>query len=1064
VADIVRTFRIPSGLEASRRRQVEAACGALQARQHAFAAGAPAAAAAREVSLDDASLRLVYRIDGGRPLLAEAPTTDNTQLLDWARQLCTVLASAYPAGRAPVLRHGGLCRENVLLDAQRRVRVLDFGVAECVAAALEPNDDTWLRGVAATAAPELWTQPAAGGRHSEIFAAGVLLHELATGVHPFGARAEDPEDCKFRALTELAAPPQIRNPALDGKIAAVIQRMLQRDAHERYATFEALLADLSLSAPAPAVRPGPAAAAPAAAAPAVTPSPPAAARDAAGLEEERRRYLQEQERLKQQREQADLRQAQRRRQRQAAVASIRAFCSRHAKALALSTGAGIALLVLLTGLLIRAAHHASFQRAVTQTNEHLAERFASGDGHLLALALDLSPGRKLVSAFEDLHKVAPGTVLALGAPRYAGLLHNRASATLPIGQSGLEIPLSLDPAAASGVRLGADPDRLAELLIEASDRLALEQLPPAVHELAQTLRRALSSATTASQTADILRQQTAPPIRDPLGYLAAHGDHAVLVLGAFRPLAGETGLRAEAALTNVAGHDVLQEPAEVRLRLAPPAAADGRWSIGAVQVLPEQEPVAHKLWCMNTTLDELRAAFEARDSARLAELTRPDDLAQIQSMLEWTQRCRQASLAFEPVQVADSRVQLTVQFDSGVAGGSPRHSAPLTLEFDGGRGWRIRADRANPWPPAPAALRRLELSADLVERFKGAWAQRSSALYLTLFEKHRLSPQAVDAMFEQMGLDNVPYDIEAREDPDDDSRLLIEVRPQADAQQARRGHVSKTFGFEMSGDALRWDGREDPLWVFAGRQFEILVRRLRSAHWPGLTDIEKDFSRTAARDMSVLERDKIERWIAGLREARDLFEPLSEEHLAGFPLRAALRGSGDRQLPFRLVAVPGTDNRVVYMLERELQRDDLGSAAPGAGSRWETLVGSPPSGQVVGLGFDEARDVARGFGCTLPDLDEWLAAARAAGDTPEQPGAQAFYGGVWEFCDEASPGGGHPLVVGGCWYDFDAQLLEAGLPRPPIRRLEARLERFGTVGFRLCKRFSVPPEALQEAE
>ena len=49
------------------------------------------------------------------------------------------------------------------------------------------------------------------------------------------------------------------------------------------------------------------------------------------------------------------------------------------------------------------------------------------------------------------------------------------------------------------------------------------------------------------------------------------------------------------------------------------------------------------------------------------------------------------------------------------------------------------------------------------------------------------------------------------------------------------------------------------------------------------------------------------------------------------------------------------------------------------------------------------------------------------------------------------------MIVGGCWYDDDEALADYASMSPAALR---RQSRFGTVGFRMCKRFHIPEQAL----
>ncbi len=158
--------------------------------------------------------------------------------------------------------HRDLKPSNLLVDAEGRVKLLDFGIAKQLqdSAATATNDRALtfeyaspeqLHDAPITTATDLWQL-------------GVILHRLLAGAHPFGLTRDTPVASQLQqlerepeALTRAAAQasteqaalrggltPAMLSRALRGSLADIVQACLRRDPEQRYASADALANDL----------------------------------------------------------------------------------------------------------------------------------------------------------------------------------------------------------------------------------------------------------------------------------------------------------------------------------------------------------------------------------------------------------------------------------------------------------------------------------------------------------------------------------------------------------------------------------------------------------------------------------------------------------------------------------------------------------------------------------------------------------------------------------------------------------------------------------------------------
>jgi serine/threonine protein kinase len=153
-------------------------------------------------------------------------------------QLAQGLAAAHTAG----IIHRDLKPGNLRITPDGRLKILDFGLAKWTSGSGDSTevDVTGSRAVVGTArylAPELWLGKPAS-ESSDLYAAGVILYEMASGLHPFEDLAHG--GMARAAVTFDPPTPRQRNPALTEEFEAVILRCMQKDPARRISSAQEL--------------------------------------------------------------------------------------------------------------------------------------------------------------------------------------------------------------------------------------------------------------------------------------------------------------------------------------------------------------------------------------------------------------------------------------------------------------------------------------------------------------------------------------------------------------------------------------------------------------------------------------------------------------------------------------------------------------------------------------------------------------------------------------------------------------------------------------------------------
>ncbi len=154
------------------------------------------------------------------------------QSLDIVMQICHAVGHAHRAG----IVHGDIKPQNVLVTADGRVKVTDFGIASAFSAA------SVIEGEIIWGTPDYFSPEQAAGESaspaSDVYSIGVLAYEMLTGRLPF--EADTGMGVALKHLREEPVPLRQLNPEVPPQVGRIVRKVLAKEPSARYRTADQL--------------------------------------------------------------------------------------------------------------------------------------------------------------------------------------------------------------------------------------------------------------------------------------------------------------------------------------------------------------------------------------------------------------------------------------------------------------------------------------------------------------------------------------------------------------------------------------------------------------------------------------------------------------------------------------------------------------------------------------------------------------------------------------------------------------------------------------------------------
>ncbi|MDR2506091.1 MAG: protein kinase [Oscillospiraceae bacterium] len=150
--------------------------------------------------------------------------------LNIAIRILNALSHAHKQG----IVHRDIKPQNILIDNQKIIKVLDFGISQLVGTAGEQLSDS--AGDRAIGSVHYFSPEQAGGKpadeRSDVYSVGVVMYEMLTGRQPFPG--ENPVAVSLAHLEDAPKPPADLNPNVTPALSAIVMRAMEKRPEKRF--------------------------------------------------------------------------------------------------------------------------------------------------------------------------------------------------------------------------------------------------------------------------------------------------------------------------------------------------------------------------------------------------------------------------------------------------------------------------------------------------------------------------------------------------------------------------------------------------------------------------------------------------------------------------------------------------------------------------------------------------------------------------------------------------------------------------------------------------------------
>ncbi|GAK10869.1 Stk1 family PASTA domain-containing Ser/Thr kinase [Geomicrobium sp. JCM 19039] len=191
-----------------------------------------------DVGEEDQTFYIVMNYIGGSTLkdkIIGEGSLPFTEVLEIFDQLTAAISYAHEQG----IVHRDLKPQNILIDHDGTVKVTDFGIARAVSAATITHTNSVLGSV-----HYLSPEQARGGHvtaQADVYALGIILYEMITGVLPFDA--DSAVSIALKHLQETIPNSKDFRPDVPESINNIIRKATAKDPLKRYASVQEMRAD-----------------------------------------------------------------------------------------------------------------------------------------------------------------------------------------------------------------------------------------------------------------------------------------------------------------------------------------------------------------------------------------------------------------------------------------------------------------------------------------------------------------------------------------------------------------------------------------------------------------------------------------------------------------------------------------------------------------------------------------------------------------------------------------------------------------------------------------------------